>query len=139
MPLRRDVKHLYGPTWQRQTRPRIQSRAGNCCEQCGVPNGITVYRSAGSWSRSKGRFARWYSECGQEHVWTTAPAKPRAVRIVCAVAHLDRTPGNDADANLRFLCQWCHLNYDRLEHLAASKLTRIDRKDKKRPLIAAVL
>jgi 5-methylcytosine-specific restriction endonuclease McrA len=55
----------------------------------------------------------------------------RTVSIVLTVAHLNHTPGDDREENLMALCQWCHLNYDRLHH----KETRSDRKDARRPLL----
>jgi 5-methylcytosine-specific restriction endonuclease McrA len=35
-----------------------------------------------------------------------------AVKIVLTVAHLDHTPENCADDNLKALCQKCHNGYD---------------------------
>jgi hypothetical protein len=35
-----------------------------------------------------------------------------AIRVVCTVAHLDHTPENCVDENLKFLCQRCHNRYD---------------------------
>jgi hypothetical protein len=55
----------------------------------------------------------------------------RWVGIVCTMAHLDHTPGNDSDDNLRFLCQWCHLHYDQSHHKESRQL----RKDRGRPLL----
>lgn len=39
-------------------------------------------------------------------------------RVVLTVAHLDHTPENCDESNLRALCQRCHLNYDRHIHAA---------------------
>ena len=55
----------------------------------------------------------------------------RWVRIVLTCAHLNHDPADNADSNLKALCQWCHLNYDKLHH----KETRSMRKDKGRPLL----
>ncbi|GAA2237596.1 hypothetical protein GCM10010401_07230 [Rarobacter faecitabidus] len=41
-------------------------------------------------------------------------------RVVLTVAHLDHTPENCSDDNLRAMCQGCHLHYDR-EHHAESR------------------
>ena len=35
-----------------------------------------------------------------------------AIRVVCTTAHLDHTPENCEDDNLKFLCQRCHNRYD---------------------------
>jgi len=56
----------------------------------------------------------------------------RVIRVVCTMAHLDHDPANNAEENTRFLCQWCHLNYDKLHH----KETRSMHKDQRRPLLA---
>jgi 5-methylcytosine-specific restriction endonuclease McrA len=40
--------------------------------------------------------------------------------VVLTVAHLDHTPENNDMANLRAMCQGCHLHYDR-EHHAATR------------------
>lgn len=54
----------------------------------------------------------------------------RRVRIILTVAHLNHRPGDDRDENLKALCQWCHLNYDKLHH----KETRSMRKDARTPI-----
>jgi 5-methylcytosine-specific restriction endonuclease McrA len=54
--------------------------------------------------------AQWRCEqCGAEH------GKPHPVTgsiVVLTVAHLDHTPANCDDANLRAWCQRCHNRYD---------------------------
>lgn len=45
--------------------------------------------------------------------------------LVClTVAHLDHTPENCDDANLRAMCQGCHLHYDREHHAQTAAATR---------------
>ena len=61
---------------------RIRERAGNKCEGCGVANGSTVERNG------------------------------KLVVIVLTVAHLNHTPEDCADENLRAWCQKCHNAYD---------------------------
>ncbi|WP_332747329.1 hypothetical protein [Sphingomonas sp. ZB1N12] len=36
--------------------------------------------------------------------------------VVLACAHLDHDPGNNAPANLKALCQRCHMLHDAAEH-----------------------
>lgn len=48
-----------------------------------------------------------------------------------AGAHLNHVSGDDRDENLKALCQWCHLQYDKLQHHE----TRATRKDSARPLL----
>lgn len=81
MPIRSENKNRYPKNW-REISARIRERAGDKCEQCGVPNGATVERNG------------------------------KLVLIVLTVAHLDHTPENCADDNLRAWCQRCHNAYD---------------------------
>jgi hypothetical protein len=48
MPIRPELRKFYGATWRTVTRPRILKRAGNCCEQCKVPNNIDAIRIRGT-------------------------------------------------------------------------------------------
>lgn len=45
-------------------------------------------------------------------------------RVVLTVAHLDHTPENCDPANLRALCQRCHLVYDGKHHAETAYATR---------------
>ena len=133
MPIRPELKRFYGRQWRTVTRPRILSRAENKCEECGAPDRQTVLRT----SKLPGW---WFDRKGNAHgpdgrtdlkdwIGTFFP-----VRIVLTVAHLDHTPGHDDDDNLKALCQWCHLNYDKTHHAQ----TRATRKDRNRPILAAL-
>jgi hypothetical protein len=44
--------------------------------------------------------------------------------VVLTVAHLDHTPENCHPANLRAMCQSCHLRYDREHHATTRRATR---------------
>ena len=137
MPIRADLRHFYGRVWREVTRPRILTRAGNKCEQCGAPNHTDVMRVAGWWLEwivdwRKGAKFYWRDECCHIRRRADAPDVPaRHVRIVLTVAHLNHTSGDDRDENLKALCQWCHLNYDLRHHHE----TRAARKDAARPLL----
>lgn len=61
--------------------------------------------------RAKGRCEWCDAENKQPHPITGSV-------VVLTVAHLDHTPENCADDNLKALCQRCHLNYDRHIHVA---------------------
>ena len=133
MPIRKDLKPFYsGAEWKR-TRARILQRAHQRCEQCGVKNHHRYDRGNG------GTYRHAYAESGTPwrnadgNITTFEPmvSNRRTVNIVLTVAHLNHTPGDDRDENLKALCQWCHLNYDHLHH----KETRSDRKDARRPLL----
>lgn len=45
-------------------------------------------------------------------------------RIVLTIAHLDHTPENCGDENLRAWCQRCHLRYDAEHHKQTAASTR---------------
>jgi hypothetical protein len=51
----------------------------------------------------------------------------RMVDVVLTIAHLDHTPENCADDNLRAWCQRCHLRYDQEHHQRNAQATRRSR------------
>lgn len=57
----------------------------------------------------------------------------RTIKVQCGCAHWNNQAGDDRPENLGWLCRRCHLHHDKLFH----KLTRANRKDLARPLIAA--
>ncbi len=85
MPIRPENRARYPSNWP-EISQRIKARAGDCCE--GSPA---------------------YPNCrtpnGQPHPVTGS-------LVVLTVAHLDHTPENCADDNLRCFCQRCHNTYD---------------------------
>jgi hypothetical protein len=64
--------------------------------------------------------AFWKDRCdainGQPHPRTGST-------VVLTVAHLDHTPENCHPANLRAMCQGCHLRYDRDHHAETRRTT----------------
>lgn len=106
----------YPPDWGDISK-RIRDRAGNVCEECGVPNGSHVLRAKGDRSQ-----------------WTQVEAG-KGTRIVLTVHHIgvdhaDGTPGDPRDKmdvrdeNLIALCQACHLAADLDHHIAEARKTR---------------
>jgi hypothetical protein len=146
MPIRPDLRKHYGKQWREETRKRILLRAGNKCEQCGVPNHTYVIRACGWWTAqidtSRLHFMRGrQTELPDQFYWTPPTGQAaqllgfprticREVYIRLGVAHLNHTAGDDRDENLRAVCQWCHLNLDKEHH----RKTRQTRKDSARPL-----
>lgn len=49
-------------------------------------------------------------------------------RVVLTVAHMDQDPANNDPANLRALCQRCHLAWDREDNIRKRKRTEHVRK-----------
>jgi hypothetical protein len=89
---------LYPADWRSEIRPRILSRAGNCCE--GSP-----------------RYPRCRAANGQPHPVTGST-------VVLTIAHMDHDVSNNADDNLAALCQRCHLTHDAQQHAANARQTR---------------
>lgn len=97
MPIRPEEKARYPKDWKAISL-RIRERAGWRCE------GVEPY-----------------PECRAVH----GAAHPvTGSKVVLTVAHLDHTPENCADGNLRALCQRCHLTYDAPHHAANAARTR---------------
>ena len=122
MPIRPENRGRYPPDWP-QIVARIQRRAGNRCEQCGVENGALGGRLRdGTWlpARSLGEGMRGllWPKPGQEASCGAGAQfeRLRIIRIVCTTAHLDHQPENCTDENLRYWCQRCHLRYDAQHH-----------------------
>jgi hypothetical protein len=119
----------YPTNWKTEIRPRILARANHRCEECGVENYSQIIRSSVDPSRYllfdreelayrlNGELARM-SEWGDEFIFSPE------IRIVLTIAHLDHDTANNADDNLRALCQRCHLRYDKTHHATNAKRTR---------------
>lgn len=96
MPIRPENKARYPANWK-QIRARILKRAERIhgiphCEECGVPNHEWIERT--------------------ETGWKLSIADLGGIYIVLTIAHLDHTPENCTDENLRAWCQRCHNRYD---------------------------
>jgi len=119
----------YPKNWKSYIRPEILKRAGNACEQCGVPNYAMGYRD------DKGTFVA-LSRVQQHRLEKSNPHGHKVIKIVLTVAHMDHDVKNNdmmehgANAlprmasNLRALCQKCHLAYDAEHHQANAANTR---------------
>jgi hypothetical protein len=106
MPIRASEKARYPKDWKAISL-RIKARAVGRCEcfgECGLGHGI--------------------ERCDEQHL---APAKRFRGNVILTVAHLDHTPENCADDNLKAMCQRCHLRYDRHHHAATARATRAAR------------
>lgn len=100
MPIRAENRERYPGNWRTLSDSIRFERAGSRCEcegECG-----------------RGTHA---GRCPNVH---GGEAYGTGSRVVLTVAHLDHTPENCDLANLRAMCQGCHLHYD-LEHHAATR------------------
>jgi len=141
VPIRAEFRHFYRGAGWAATRARILERAEWQCEQCGKPGGMEVQvfgtGSCGQvWRHGWRKNPKWTSCLTGKKISLRlfAPQDVRTIRVVLTIAHLNHVAGDDRDENLRALCQWCHLNYDRQFH----RDTRAARKDAARPLLAGV-
>lgn len=124
MPIRPENRDRYPPDWP-EIRARVQVRAGDKCEGCNVGNHWRGYREAGH----GGFTLTGFNEKLARNHPSPAEINPHPVgygvlEIVCTVAHLDHNPENNADENLAFLCQKCHLAHDLVQHKETAYRTR---------------
>lgn len=108
MPIRAENRVRYPADWPAITWVVKFLRAGSRCEctgQCGRP------------ADHLDRAGRCVNVHGQ-------PAHRTGSNVVLTTAHLDHTPENCRPANLRAMCQGCHLHYDREHHAATARTTR---------------
>lgn len=115
-PIRPEERARYPEDWDAISRA-IKDRAGWRCECEGECGGVLHLAFVASMaSEYPGIPPRCLNLHGGDSVWSGA-------RVVLTTAHLDHQPENCDPANLRAMCQACHLNYDR-EHHAETRRTR---------------
>lgn len=103
-PIRPSQKARYPKDWP-QISDRIKTtRAGGRCECAGECGRGT---HAGRCPNLHGR-----------------PAYGTGSRVVLTTAHLNHTPEDCRDENLKAMCQGCHLHYDRQHHAETRAATK---------------
>lgn len=108
MPIRPENRGRYPADWKTISHSIRFARAAGRCEchgECGRPTDHLAV---------DGR-------CRNRH---GQPAHGTGSRVVLTTAHLDHTPENCDPANLRAMCQGCHLHYDRDHHAHTAATTR---------------
>ncbi len=106
MPIKPENAARYPKDWKAIS-AKIRARAGGQCEcegECGLHRTHPGPR-----------------RCIERH---SEPARWAKGRVVLTVAHLDHQPENCDDANLKAMCQRCHLRYDVPHHRATARQTR---------------
>lgn len=104
MPIRPENRHRYPADWPEISRRIRFERAASQCEcegECG--RGTHLDR------------------CPNRH---GQPAYGTGSKVVLTVAHLNHTPEDCRDDNLRAMCQGCHLHYDIEHHMRTAAATR---------------
>jgi hypothetical protein len=135
----------YPPDWK-AIRERIRARAGDRCEWCGIANHSQFFRDEKGQRHttieidiSDDDTPRMMTTLAEGYTPGDMIDDYKVVRVVCTTAHLgtdypDGRPGNKhdkadcRDENLAFLCQRCHLNYDRAEHIENRRKNLLARK-----------
>lgn len=110
----------YPANWRSEIRPAILQRAFNLCEECGAEHHSIVLSK--SRQTLTGAFDS-YREARDAVDFYHEPGD-RAVVIVLTIAHLDHDTTNNDHANLRALCQRCHLQHDAGHHRRNASRTR---------------
>jgi hypothetical protein len=116
MPIRPENVDRYPSSWgEISARIRFDRAKGRCeCKgECGVDH---LLRN--DWPfEDEDRCARWHNEIVERG--------DRTIKIILTVAHLDYTPENCDDENLRAFCQGCHNRYDAPERRRGIRLRAI--------------
>lgn len=108
MPIRPENRDRYPPDWNATSqRIRFVRAQGRCeCEgECG--RGTHTGR------------------CPNRH---GEPAYGTGSTVILTTAHLNHTPEDCSDDNLKAMCQGCHLHYDRDHHAQTRSTTKRDGK-----------
>lgn len=128
VPIKSEFRHLYGPEWKLISQATVV-RAGFRCQRCGFPNYAYIRRQAES--------PPVILDPDQAEL-AMREGHP-VTKVVLTVAHLDQDPANNAPENLAALCQRCHLEHDRQQHITNARQTRIRKKDDDRFLLRLMM
>ena len=112
----------YPRNWHEISRYIRHVRAGNRCEWCGKPNGVTLFvRSGGVWYDPDDDC--WRDRRG-DVTWPLLHALAGETKVVLTVAHMNHKKHDCRHENLAALCQACHLRYDLPRHIRNRKYGR---------------
>lgn len=111
-PIRPENRGRYPDDWKAISDRIRFERAGGRCEctgECGMP-----------------AHAGWIIDVGEPRCPNTHgdPSVFTLKKVVLTTAHLNHTPEDCSDENLRAMCQGCHLWYDRAHHAETAAATR---------------
>lgn len=126
MPIRPENKALYPPDWPEISRRIREDRAKNKCELCKAPNGEAIARSVDGRTYMLMDGQTFDAETG-EYLGLTRGSEfdaDRIIVVVLTVAHLNHSPIDNSDGNLKALCQRCHFAHDRADNAAKRRARR---------------
>lgn len=114
--------NLYPANWFSELRPAVLARARNSCEGCGLPN-YAVYRIVGAKEHFiESRHESYKSAKKKVNKLLDNRRFHKDWKIVkLSIAHLDHDINNNDLANLKALCQRCHLKHDRMDNARRKK------------------
>lgn len=120
MPMQRE---RYPANWK-EISLAIRARDNNCCKWCGVQNGAIIRRL------EDGESYTYYGQYTTKAEWDAkwSRLRPKVIRVVLTVAHIDHDSTNNDEANLAALCNRCHLRHDNEQHTANAAQTRLRKK-----------
>jgi 5-methylcytosine-specific restriction endonuclease McrA len=126
MPMQKD---RYPADWKAISL-RIRERDGQTCKWCGVPNGAIIRRL------EDGESYTYYGQYTTKAEWGAkwARLRPKVIRVVLTVAHINHDTADNSNGNLVALCQRCHLRHDAKYHAQNAARTR---REKNRASVAA--
>jgi hypothetical protein len=113
MPIRREMLGRYPKHWKAIS-AKIRARSGGQCECAGECGLHRTHPGPRRCMERNGDFARWANG-----------------RVILTVAHLNHTPEDCRDENLKAMCQRCHLRYDQEHHMKNASATRVRRKEER--------
>jgi hypothetical protein len=124
MPIRPENRHRYPKDWP-AIRQRILQRARWRCEHpgCGAAHHAEGYWRDGQFAPMSRALRDAGCKPGSTIQCDTGETL-KILKIVLTIAHLDHTPENCADDNLRAWCQRHHLAYDAKHHQVTAYRTR---------------
>ena len=127
MPIKPENRHRYPADWKAIS-TAVKEAQGWRCAFCKVKHGERICRGTGESADTFQDADGWVYDADtgmklgrvrmgdyEGSKWTT---------IVLTTAHLDHRPENCDRANLKALCQRCHLRYDAEHHAETRQLTR---------------
>mgnify|MGYP001561758686 CR=1 FL=1 len=111
MPIKDSERRKYPPFWELLSAWIRFTRAEGRCEctgDCGIVHGLSFHGG----------------RCERMHGVPIVMYRVHATgAVVLTTAHLDQDPRNNALANLKAMCQDCHLRLDRDQHRRNAQVT----------------
>lgn len=123
----------YPDNWRKEIRPAILLRANYQCEFCGVKQyavgercnkGIFHPTSGNEFANQAGNGELFYAEAKNfADTHEVDYDQHKFIVIVLTIAHIDHNINNNDPANLKALCQRCHLIHDKHQHMKSRRET----------------